>query len=57
MTERHCAECCYYLRHYTFDKKKIFRVYCGHCALFSLIRCRFVDKSNYIVSGKIIKTA
>ena len=29
--ERQCKECQYYLRHYTLDKRKIFRVYCGHC--------------------------
>ena len=26
-----CAHCAYYLRHYTFNTKKIFRVHCGHC--------------------------
>ena len=29
--ERQCKECQHYLRHYTFDKRKIFCVYCGHC--------------------------
>ena len=33
MNENHCKDCCYYLQHYTFDKHKIFRVYCGHCTL------------------------
>ena len=31
MSDQHCADCRYYLRHYTFDKRKIFRVCCGHC--------------------------
>ena len=31
MKENQCQHCQYYLRHYTFDKRKIFRVYCGHC--------------------------
>ena len=29
--ENQCKECRYYLRHYTLDERKIFRVYCGHC--------------------------
>lgn len=33
MIERQCKECQYYLQHYTLDKRKIFRVYCGHCTL------------------------
>ena len=31
MDNHHCSNCRYYLRHYTFNNKKIFRVYCGHC--------------------------
>jgi len=31
MSNQCCANCSYYLRHYTFDARKIFRVYCGHC--------------------------
>ena len=26
-----CADCSHYLRHYTLDNGKIFRVHCGHC--------------------------
>ena len=33
MSNQHCADCKHYLRHYTFDKHRIFRVYCGHCTL------------------------
>ena len=31
MCNQRCANCSYYLRHYTFDARKVFRVYCGHC--------------------------
>ena len=31
MKEKTCGECQHYLRHYTFDSRRIFRVYCGHC--------------------------
>ena len=33
MINHQCNECQYYLQHYTFDKRQIFRVYCGHCTL------------------------
>ncbi len=33
MVERQCRECQHYLQHYTLDKRKIFRVHCGHCTL------------------------
>ena len=26
-----CKSCAHYRQHYTFDQRKIFRVYCGHC--------------------------
>ena len=26
-----CNTCAYYRQHYTFDHRKLFRVYCGHC--------------------------
>ena len=31
MSEQHCKDCQYYLQHYTFNKREIFRVHCGHC--------------------------
>lgn len=31
MDEKHCKDCQYFLQHYTLDKRKIFRVHCGHC--------------------------
>lgn len=33
MLKKQCKECQHYLQHYTFDSRKIFRVYCGHCTL------------------------
>ncbi len=32
MDQNTCNTCAYYRRHYTFDQRKIFRVYCGHCS-------------------------
>ncbi len=31
MEKKHCRNCAYYYQHYALDKRKIFRVYCGHC--------------------------
>ena len=31
MSEKQCDSCQFYLRHYTLNKRNIFRVYCGHC--------------------------
>ena len=31
MQQLTCKSCAYYKQHYAFDKRKIFRVYCGHC--------------------------
>ncbi len=31
MEEEQCRSCQYFRQHYTFDQRKIFRVYCGHC--------------------------
>lgn len=33
MDKKYCKDCICFRQHYTFDKRKIFRVYCGHCAL------------------------
>ena len=33
MSEKQCRGCQYFRQHYTFDERKIFRVYCGHCTL------------------------
>ena len=31
--DEQCKNCGHYLRHYTFDKRRIFQVCCGHCTL------------------------
>jgi len=28
-----CKNCAHFYQHYALDKRKIFRIYCGHCAL------------------------
>ena len=33
MSENICKNCGHFHQHYAFDKKKIFRVHCGHCTL------------------------
>ena len=31
MNNKACKNCAYFRQHYTFDQRRIFRVYCGHC--------------------------
>lgn len=31
MQKELCSACKYFLQHYTFDGKRIFRIHCGHC--------------------------
>ena len=31
MSTAMCKTCAHYRQHYTFDSRKIFRIYCGHC--------------------------
>lgn len=40
MQTQYCSNCQYYLQHYTFDRNRIFRVYCGHCTLNRVKRKR-----------------
>ena len=50
MSENQCKSCQYYLQHYTLGKRKIFRVYCGHCT-FKRARRKLPDAKaceNYI---------
>ena len=35
-----CKSCAYFQQHYTFDKRRIFRVNCGHCTYGSPKRKR-----------------
>jgi len=45
-----CNTCAYYRQHYTFDKRHIFRVYCGHCTFLKSKRKRPDSKicENYM---------
>lgn len=38
MAGKECSNCRYFLQHYTLDKRKIFRVHCGHCTMDSRAR-------------------
>ena len=31
MDKLYCKQCTHFRQHYAIDKKRIFRVYCGHC--------------------------
>ena len=31
MSKDTCSTCAHYRQHYTFDNRRIFQVYCGHC--------------------------
>ena len=33
MDKRICKNCRNYNQHYSFDSRKLFRIYCGHCVL------------------------
>ena len=47
-----CNTCAHYRQHYAFDKRHIFRVYCGHCTFLKLKRKKPDSKicENYIPS-------
>ena len=50
MSEEKCKNCQYYLPHFTLNKRKIFRVYCGHCT-FGRVRTKRPDAkacANYV---------
>ncbi len=58
MEEQRCADCHYYLQHYTLDNKRIFRVFCGHCTLYPAKRKRPDTKScEHFVPGSPQKDA
>lgn len=31
MDKHYCGNCVYYCQHYSLDKRKIYRLFCGHC--------------------------
>ncbi|MBP1575981.1 MAG: hypothetical protein IJC85_01895 [Oscillospiraceae bacterium] len=52
MNQDVCDTCVYYRRHYVFDQRHLFRVYCGHCT-FLKAKARKPDAKsceNYIPS-------
>lgn len=52
MDKNFCKTCAYYRQHYTFDQRKIFRVYCGHCTYQKAKTKRPDSKAceNYLLS-------
>lgn len=52
MDNNFCDTCAHYRQHYTFDQRKIFRVYCGHCTYPKVKRKRPDSKAcdNYLLS-------
>lgn len=53
MSENGCKNCAYFQQHYTFGKRHILRVYCGHCT-FSKVRKKLPDSKicgNFIPAG------
>lgn len=52
MDNTSCETCVYYRQHYTFDHRKIFRVYCGHCT-YQKVKTKRPDAKaceNYLLS-------
>ena len=50
MEEKRCGSCHYFLQHYTLDRRKIFRVHCGHC-IFDRVKRKQPDTKacvNYL---------
>jgi len=58
MNYKHCSDCRYYLQHYTFNERKLFRVYCGHCT-FPKVKRKQPDAMacENFVSGSVQKDA
>lgn len=40
MEDHCCSDCHYFLQHYTFNSRRILRVYCGHCTFSKVTRKR-----------------
>ena len=38
MCENTCNSCKYFQQHYTFNRRKLFRVHCGHCTFLKAKR-------------------
>lgn len=58
MNQNTCNTCTHYRQHYTFDQRKIFRVYCGHCT-YQKVKTKRPDSKaceNYMHSDPSEKT-
>jgi len=53
MKKNSCKDCAHYRRHYIFDKRRIFRIYCGHCIFTKVSRKRPDSKicEHFILSN------
>lgn len=58
MNTNFCKTCAYYRQHYTFDQRKIFQVYCGHCTYQKAKTKRPDAKAceHYLLSEELEKT-
>lgn len=55
MEKKTCHCCGHYRQHYTFDSRKIFRVYCGHCTIATR-KCKRPDSAiceNFISAAPV----
>ena len=56
--DNHCCNtCAHYRRHYSFDRRKIFRVHCGHCT-YPRVRTKRPDAKaceHYLLSEPVEK--
>ena len=44
MSEKKCHDCQYFLQHYCLDKRRLFRISCGHC-VFSRAKTKSPDNN------------
>ena len=57
MEHTECDSCIHYRRHYTFDERRCFQVYCGHCT-FSKAKRKLPEANaceNYVAGVPIEK--
>ena len=53
MEEKQCKDCQHFMQHLSLDKRRLFRVYCGHCT-FSRVKRKLPDSKaceNYIAGS------
>ena len=58
MGTQSCKTCAHYRQHYTFDQRKIFRIYCGHCT-YQKIKTRRPDTKacTHYLPAETVETA